>query len=88
VNIAGEMAMERLAEATGGRVLRAEKEKDIARAFQNIQQELRSQYLLGYKPAQFRSDGGYRSISVKTKHRSGLRVHVRRGYYTRPAGPI
>ncbi len=88
VNMAGELAMARLAEATGGRVLRAEKEKDIRRAFQSIQLELRSQYLLGYKPAEFRPDGSYRTISVKTRNRGGLRVHVRRGYYTRPTKPL
>jgi Ca-activated chloride channel homolog len=79
----GDEAMYRLADATGGRVLSAGSDRQIAAAFQAIQQELRSQYLIAYKPADFRADGRYRSIELKSRQRHGLRFGVRRGYYTR-----
>jgi Ca-activated chloride channel homolog len=76
--------MEKLARATGGRMLRARSEKEITKAYQQLEEELRSQYAVVYKPANLRADGKYRKIQVKAL-RSGLNIHARSGYYTRTA---
>lgn len=74
--------LEKLAKATGGRLLRARSEKEIIKAYRQLEEELRSQYAVVYKPANLVADGKYRKIGIKAR-RSGLRVHARRGYYTR-----
>jgi hypothetical protein len=53
----------------------------VADAFAEIQDELRSQYALAYKPANFLSDGRFRTVSIDAQNRKGLRVRTRRGYY-------
>jgi len=75
--------LESLALATGGRMLRAFRERELAKAFASIQDELRTQYVLAYKPAEIRADGRYRAIELHAQGRWGLRFHYRRGYYSR-----
>ena len=41
--------------------------KDITRSFAAIEDELRSQYVVSYKPADFNSDGRYRSIEISSR---------------------
>jgi len=75
---AGEM--KKLAEETGGRVIEVgNKLEKLKQAFDQISAELRSQYNLGYTPANTRHDGSYRKIEVKSKQ--AYRVQARRGYY-------
>jgi Ca-activated chloride channel family protein len=79
--LAGDKVLERIADATGGRAFFPFKIEDVANAFTEIQDELRSQYSLAYRPADFLSDGHYRNISIETQSRKGLRVRARRGYF-------
>ena len=72
--------LERIAEATGGRSFRPFQLSDVANAFSEIQNDLRSQYALSYHPAGFAHDGRYRSIEI-TANRKGLKVRSRGGYY-------
>ena len=75
---AGEM--KKLAEETGGRVIEVgNKLEKLKQAFDQISAELRSQYNLGYTPANTRHDGSYRKIELKSKQ--AYRVQARRGYY-------
>jgi hypothetical protein len=53
----------------------------VANAFVEIQDELRSQYALSYKPADLRGDGRFHSIEILAQNHKGLRVRSRRGYY-------
>ena len=53
----------------------------MANAFVEIQDELRSQYALSYKPADLRTDGRYHTIEILAQNHKGLRVRSRRGYY-------
>jgi VWFA-related protein len=76
--------LEKLAKNTGGRLLRARSEKEITGAYRDLEEELRSQYAIAYKPANLRADGSYRRIELRAR-RSGLKVHARAGYYTRRA---
>lgn len=77
----GDKVLERMAEATGGRAFFPFKIEDVANAFSEIQDELRSQYLVAYKPAEFQSDGRFHSIEIMAENRKGLKVRSRKGYY-------
>src|SRR5579863_3059113 len=55
----GDKVLERIAEATGGRAFFPFQIRDVANAFAEIQNELRSQYAVSYKPSDFKADGHY-----------------------------
>jgi VWFA-related protein len=73
--------LERIAEATGGRAFFPFKLQDVADAFTEIQDELRSQYALSYKPADLKEDGRYRSILVTAVNQKNVHIRARHGYY-------
>jgi len=77
----GDKVLERIAEATGGRAFFPFQIRDVANAFAEIQDELRSQYAVTYKPADFKADGHFRSIEIVASDRKNFRVRARRGYY-------
>jgi Ca-activated chloride channel homolog len=77
----GDKVLERIADATGGRAYVPFQLNEVSNAFAAIQEELRSQYALSYKPADFISDGRYRSIEILALSQKGLRVRSRHGYY-------
>jgi len=77
----GDKVLERIAEATGGRAFVPFQLNDVANAFVEIQDELRSQYALSYKPADLRGDGRFHTIEILAQNHKGLRVRSRRGYY-------
>ena len=75
--------MKKLAEETGGRVIDVgNNQQKLRAAFDQIQQELRSQYNLGYTPTNSKLDGSYRKIQIKTKN-GDYKVQARQGYYAR-----
>ena len=76
----GDKVLEDLASATGGRAFFPFKMKDITHSFAAIEDELRSQYVVSYKPSNFDADGRYRSIEI-TALKKDLQVRARRGYY-------
>jgi VWFA-related protein len=76
----GDKVLEDLASATGGRAFFPYKMKDVTRSFAAIEEELRSQYDVSYKPSDFDADGRYRSIEI-TALKKDLQVRARRGYY-------
>ncbi len=76
----GDKVLEQLAEATGGRVFFPFKMKDITHSFAAIEDELRSQYVVSYKPADFDADGRYRSIEISSLKKD-LQVRARKGYF-------
>lgn len=76
----GDKVLEDIASATGGRAFFPYKMKDITRSFASIEDELRSQYDVSYKPTDFDADGRYRSIQI-TALKKDLQVRARRGYY-------
>jgi Ca-activated chloride channel homolog len=81
VKLRGDKYMERVAEATGGRAFFPFKIQDVANAFSEVQDELRSQYSLAYKPADLRTDGKYHSIDIVAQNHKNLRVRARKGYF-------
>jgi Ca-activated chloride channel family protein len=76
----GNKTLERIAEATGGRSYVPSQITEVANAFAAIQEELRSQYAVSYKPAAFTPDGHYRAIEVQAQNQKGLRIRSRKGY--------
>lgn len=74
-----------LAEPTGGRMFDAgKKRQSLGEIYKSIEDELRSQYAIGYVPINREHDGKFRKLSVKVNSPS-FRVAVRRGYYA-PGG--
>jgi VWFA-related protein len=76
----GDKILAQLADATGGRAFFPFKMKDIKSSFSAIEDELRSQYVVSYHPADFDADGRYRSIEI-TSLKKDLQVRARRGYF-------
>jgi len=70
-----------LGERTGGRVYPVKSLSDLAGVYKQVGDELRSQYSIGYYPANKR-DGGWRSIKVETRAR-GATVRARSGYWAK-----
>lgn len=77
----GDKVLDRIADATGGKPFHPFQVRDVANAFAEIQDELRSQYAISYKPADFKHDGHYRTIEIVANDRKNLRVRSRRGWY-------
>ncbi len=78
----GENRLGRLAEETGGRVIRVEGFRKMKKAFEEVAEELHQQYSLGYRPANQNWDGAFRRLEIRAPR--GLRVSVRDGYYATP----
>ncbi len=81
----GDETLRIISEATGGMAFFPVKIEDVATGFHNIQEELRSQYSLVYRPADFKQDGSFRTIYLQALD---PRYHVRasKGYFApRPA---
>jgi VWFA-related protein len=76
----GDKVLEQLAAATGGRAFFPFKMKDMTHSFAAIEDELRSQYVVSYKPADFDADGRYRSIEISALKKD-LQVRARKGYF-------
>ena len=76
----GNKNLVRIAEDTGGRSYAPSEITGVASAFNAIQEELRSQYAVSYKPADFKPDGHYRTIEVQPQNHKGLRIRSRKGY--------
>ncbi len=81
----GDDVLKAISEATGGQAFYPIKLEDVALGFRNIEEELRSQYHLVYRPADLKTDGSFRTIYLEATDR---RYHVRaqKGYFApRPA---
>jgi VWFA-related protein len=76
----GEGEMRKLTEQTGGRVINVGNKFDKLReAFDQIANELRSQYNIGYTPINTKLDGSYRKLEIKNKQ--NYKIQARAGYY-------
>jgi VWFA-related protein len=76
----GDSDMERLAKDTGGRVINVGNNgKKLQEAFDQIQDELRTQYLASYTPLNPKIDGTFRTLNITCQQ--GQKVQARKGYY-------
>jgi VWFA-related protein len=80
LKLRGDKVLEHFAEETGGKAFFPFKIEDVANAFTEISDELRSQYAISYKPADFTADGKYRSIQIIADNKK-YHVRARKGYY-------
>lgn len=76
----GDKILEAIANATGGRAFFPFKIEEVADAFSQIQEELRSQYAISYKPADFVQNGKYRTIDIEAVNKK-YKVRGRTGYF-------
>jgi len=77
----GFSAMKKMTEETGGRLIDVGNNgKKLEAAFQQIEDELRTQYVASYTPLNTKLDGGFRRVGVECRG-DGLKVQVRKGYY-------
>lgn len=76
----GEGPMKRMAEETGGRVFRVDRRNRLEDIYNIIQQEMRSQYAIGYASTNQAKDGTFRKLEIRSKNRD-QKVQVRKGYY-------
>ena len=74
-------ALEKLCEPTGGRAFVPKDGAGLDQAFEQLERELRQQYLVAYEPANMATDGKFRKIEVRIANRKDMRVRHRRGYY-------
>ena len=81
----GDDVLRAISEATGGQAFYPTKLEDVAIGFRNIEEELRSQYHLVYRPANLRMDGSFRTIYLQAND-PRYKVRAQKGYFSpRPA---
>jgi len=76
----GDDVLQQIADATGGQAFYPTRIEDVAVGFHNIEEELRSQYLLIYKPANFKPDGAFRTIYLQSLD-PRYNVRAKKGYF-------
>ena len=76
----GKKILERLSKETGGGFFEVSKKQPIDQIYDRIQEELRTQYSLGYSPDRAEVGAGYHKIRLMTTQK-GLVVQTRDGYY-------
>ena len=83
IGYSGDSQMHRLADATGGRVIDVGNNgKKMEQAFQQMEDELRTQYVASYTPVNAKTDGTYRKVDIQCHQRDeSLKVQARKGYY-------
>ena len=73
-----------MSDDTGGRVFNIGRKVNLPEAFKELQDEMRSQYAIGYTPTSPEKDGKFRRIEIHTTDKE-LKVQARKGYYaTKP----
>jgi len=79
-------ALRRLSEETGGHVFHVDRKNTLPDVFKEIQDEMRSQYAIGYTPTNSTKDGSFRRIDIHTNTKD-WKVQARRGYYATARDP-
>ncbi len=79
----GDSEMKKLTTETGGRVIDVgNKPEKLKAAFDQISQELRTQYNIGYVPTNLARDGSFRRVEIRSK--DGYKIQSRSGYFALP----
>ena len=80
----GEGELRRMSEETGGKVFTVSKKHPLTEVFNEIQEELRNQYSIGYSSTNSKRDNTFRKIEIKVDN-SAYRAQARSGYFATPA---
>jgi VWFA-related protein len=82
-------SLNKISERTGGRAYFPKDESELRTAFRQIQDEMRSQYLLAYEPTNQNRDGSYRRIEIQLANpnleKEKIKVTHRQGYFAKTA---
>ncbi len=73
-------ALRQMSEDTGGHVFHIDNKLTLQDAFTQLQEEMRSQYAIGYTPTNPAKDGTFRKLEIKTTNKD-WKVQARKGYY-------
>jgi VWFA-related protein len=79
----GEGDLRKMSSETGGHVFSVDNKHPLNEIFQELQDELRNQYSIGYVPANANRDGSFRHVEIKVDNKD-YRVQARNGYYATP----
>lgn len=79
----GESELRKMSEETGGKVFTVSNKHPLNEIFNQIQEELRNQYSIGYSSTNPKRDGSFRRIEIKTDN-PDYRAQARNGYYATP----
>jgi Ca-activated chloride channel family protein len=84
-----EGTLKKISERTGGRAYFPRDENELRQAFRQIQEEMRSQYLISYEPTNRALDGSYRKIEIQVVNpeleKQKVRLTHRQGYFAKTA---
>lgn len=79
--------LRKITERTGGNAFFPQDEIELRRAFEQIQIEMRSQYLIAYEPSNVKKDGSYRKVELQMTNpdlsRQKVRLTYRQGYFAK-----
>ena len=75
----GDRILQRMADATGGRLYVAPSSRDLGAAFAQIEQDLRTQYYVSFPPQQ--ATPGFHALRIEVRPPQKLEIHARQGYY-------
>ncbi|HXS98977.1 MAG TPA: VWA domain-containing protein [Candidatus Limnocylindrales bacterium] len=76
----GESALHDMSDETGGHVYKVDRKHTLDQIFKELQEEMRSQYAIGYTPTNDMKDGSYRKIDIKLANKD-YKAQARKGYY-------
>lgn len=83
-------SLNKISERTGGRAYFPRDERELREAFKQIQDEMRSQYLIAYEPSNQSRDGSYRKIEIQFANeqlqKDKVKVTHRQGYFAKSGG--
>ncbi len=82
-----EGVLKKTSERTGGRAFFPRSESELRQAFKQIQEEMRSQYLIAYEPSNQKRDGSYRKVEIQMTNPELAKQKVtlthRQGYFAK-----
>jgi VWFA-related protein len=76
----GEGVLHKMSDETGGQLYKVDRKHTLDEVFRELQEEMRSQYSIGYTPTNDMKDGSYRRLDIRTTNKD-LKVQARKGYY-------
>ena len=78
--------LRKMSDETGGHAYRVDRTNSLDKIFNALQEEMRSQYLIGYTPLNEAKDGSYRKLEIKMTNKD-YKAQARKGYYAiKPEG--
>jgi VWFA-related protein len=80
MGVNGKKILDQISRETGGRMFQVTKKEPLSKVYEQIEDDLRHQYSLGYSPERTDTDTNFRRIHLTTKQK-GLIVQAREGYY-------